>query len=126
MAWVDKPSEQISYFDITSYSALATALLRTAVGLNPELALFGDTKINGLSLGDVNQNGAGPQGVNADDALEMLKYAAGTQDDQAIIDYIENLMVPYMIENAVDYAAYLTEYFGWKPKAAVTTVWTEA
>ena len=93
---------------ISSYSDLATALLRTAVGLNPELALFGDTKINGFSLGDVDPEGAGPRGVNADDALEMLKYAAGTQDDQAIIDYIEGVMVPYMLDRPDTYAAYIT------------------
>ena len=97
-----------SFFRISSYSDLATAFLRTTVGLSPELALFGDTKINGFSLGDVDPEGAGPRGVNADDALEMLKYAAGTQDDQAIIDYIEGVMVPYMLDRPDTYAAYLT------------------
>lgn len=86
---------------------IATALLQAATNLDPGKALFVDVTIDyessTYSLGDVNRN----DDVSSQDALEIQKYIDGVQTDPNIIDYIENALIPYMLNNFSTYSAYL-------------------
>jgi len=89
---------------------VVTALGRAAVGMEPEVSRF-NVEVDGRKLGDIRQNGT----VNIVDALAYLEYSNGVLADQDEIDYIEDVMKPYMIANPATYQDY---YAG-------ETVWTD-
>lgn len=81
---------------------LTEALLRAAVGLQPEKARFDAIVLGSRKLGDIRNNGQ----VTAQDALEMSKYFAGVPQDPEIVDYIENVFSPYIKNNIATYSDY--------------------
>ena len=82
---------------------LPNALLRAAVNLEPELGLFETTEIDGRPLGDIDDNGV----VISFDALQMQAYVEGSLTNQTYIDYIEDVMFPYMLANPSTYSEYV-------------------
>ena len=55
-------------------------------------------------MGDLTDNGL----VGANDALQYAKYIDGSQTDQGILDYINNVFNPYILNNPSPYSNYLT------------------
>ena len=109
--------ERIDYCDVqVRYRAsqenikkelLPEAILAAAVGLEPQATLFEDTEIGGRPLGDIDDSGT----VGAADALDYQKYLNGTLDpntEQDKIDYIEQVLNPYILSNPDTYFEYLT------------------
>ena len=107
-------AERIDYCDVEvkyrgstqniKQELLPEALLRAAVNLQPEQDLFKTTLVNGRPLGDLTDNGL----VGANDALQYAKYIDGSQTDQGILDYINNVFNPYILNNPSPYSNYLT------------------
>ncbi len=89
---------------------VANALVAAAVSVEPAKSRF-DVLVDGRKLGDIEQNGT----VNIVDALDYLLYSESLLMDQDKIDYIENVMKPYMLANPATYQDY---YAG-------GTVWTD-
>lgn len=89
---------------------VANALVAAAVGQEPQKSQF-DVLVDGRKLGDIEQDGT----VNVFDALDYLLYSESLLMDQDKIDYIENVMKPYMLANPATYQDY---YAG-------ETVWTD-
>lgn len=85
-------------------SPVPAALLSAVAGFEPQKTQFSTTKINGRPLGDINNNGT----VNPGDATSYLLWINGTLTDKTQIAYIENVMNPYMIANAIAYSQYVT------------------
>jgi hypothetical protein len=82
--------------------SLADAILRASVNLEPEKTRFEAIVSGSRKLGDLNNSG----GVTPNDALQMLRYFAGVQTDQNIIDYIEGEFKDYLAANQNDYGFY--------------------
>ena len=107
-------AERIDYCDVEikykgstqsiNQELLPNALLSAAINLQPEQTLFEATLVNGRPLGDLTDSGS----VGSFDALQYAKYLNETQTDQDIIDYINDVFHPYMLNNPSDYYAYLT------------------
>ena len=107
-------AERIDYCDVeVKYRAsiqnikqelLPEALLSASVNLQPEQTLFEATLVNGRPLGDLTDSGS----VGAFDALQYAKYINGVQTDQDILDYINNVFHPYILNNPSTYFNYLT------------------
>ena len=107
-------SERIDYVDVeVKYKSssqnikqelLPEALLRASVSIQPEKNLFKDTVINGRPLGDLNNDGL----VTSQDALQYANYLGGTQTDQGILDYIDEVFQPYILSKPSTYFNYLT------------------
>jgi len=107
-------AERIDYCDVEikykgstqsiNQELLPNALLSASIGLQPEQTLFEATLVNGRPLGDLTDSGS----VGSFDALQYAKYLNETQTDQDIIDYINDVFHPYMLNNPSDYYAYLT------------------
>ena len=107
-------SERIDYVDVeVKYKSssqnikqelLPEALLRASVSIQPEKNLFKDTVINGRPLGDLNDDGL----VTSQDALQYANYLGGTQTDQGILDYINEVFHPYVLSKPSTYFNYLT------------------
>jgi len=83
---------------------LETGLLLAIAGQPDEVALFETQTLSGRPLGDVNGNGA----VTAFDALQILKWGQSAEIPAEYTAWIEESMVPYMLENAVRYQKYLS------------------
>jgi hypothetical protein len=60
--------------------------------------------INGRLLGDLNNDGR----ITSADSLVYLKYTQGVSIDPDETDYIENVFHPYILENPVEYAEFIT------------------
>lgn len=107
-------AERIDYCDVEikykgstqsiNQELLPNALLSAAIGLQPEQTLFEATLVNGRPLGDLTDSGS----VSSFDALQYAKYLNETQTDQDILDYINDVFHPYILNNPSDYYAYLT------------------
>ena len=107
-------SERVDYCDVQvkyrgspqniKQELLPNALIAAAVNIQPEQTLFEATLVNGRPLGDLTDSGS----VSANDALQYEKYLQGTQTDQDILDYINNVFHPYILENPSVYSDYLT------------------
>ena len=107
-------SERVDYCDVQvkyrgspqniKQELLPNALIAAAVNIQPEQTLFEATLVNGRPLGDLTDSGS----VGAFDALQYEKYLQGTQTDQDILDYINNVFHPYILENPSVYSDYLT------------------
>ena len=101
--------EQGMWYEMTGLivhpGSMPTALLQAAVRQQPELTLF-SVEINGRALGDINNSG-GARPISTSDASAYVEYNAGVAS-QTVIDYIEQVMQPYMLVNSNTYAAYLT------------------
>lgn len=82
---------------------IPNALLLAGVSIQPQKTLFVDTRINGRSLGDINNSGT----VTSTDSGLYNQWNAGTLTNQTIIDYITGTLNPYMQANPTAYAAYL-------------------
>tara|TARA_R110000868_G_scaffold223318_2_gene475197 strand:- start:3926 stop:6880 length:2955 start_codon:yes stop_codon:yes gene_type:complete len=91
---------------ITNTVPLATGILQASLGAEPGLTLFGNTLISGRPLGDIDNSGT----VTSFDALQALKYSSGALTEQNYLDYINLVMIPYMVENKGTYAAYLPPF----------------
>ena len=85
-------------------SPVPAALLSALVGLQPQRSQFVTTRINNRALGDINNTGS----VDTGDSLSYLRWNNGTLTDAAQITYIENVMNPYMLANAIAYSQYVT------------------
>ena len=83
---------------------LSTGLILAALSGTDEEALFETQTLSGRPLGDVTGGGT----VTASDAVQILKWenSASIPDDQRA--WIEESMIPYMIENAERYRKYLS------------------
>ena len=91
--------------DVIDGAAVAQGILRAAVGANPlDVVLFEDNDIEGRSIGDITNNGT----VSSTDALEYLKYIEGAQTNQTYLDYIHDVMHPYILSNSEAYKDYLS------------------
>ena len=107
-------SERVDYCDVQvkyrgspqniKQGLLPQSLLSAAVNIQPEQTLFEATLVNGRPLGDLTDSGS----VSANDALQYEKYLQGSQTDQDILDYINNVFHPYILENPSVYSDYLT------------------
>lgn len=84
-------------------SIMPNAILRAATSQQPDRALLRDTLIAGRPLADVNNSGT----VTSADAIRYNEYNAGTAASD-VVEYIENVMHPYMLANPDLYAIYLT------------------
>lgn len=98
-AWYE--TEGFSRLSVVS-NLMVTAISRASVNLQPEAELFRTTLIAGRPLADIDNSGR----VTSQDALEYGRYVAGTAT-QPVVDYIEQVMHPYMLMNPGPYAAYL-------------------
>ena len=103
-AWTDIDRSGIDDALVTN------ALVAAATFVEPAKSRF-DVLVDGRKLGDIEQNGT----VNIVDALDYLLYSESLLMDQDKIDYIENVMKPYMLANPATYQDY---YAG-------ETVWTD-
>jgi len=90
--------------------AVANAMIRVAVGLEPETSRF-NVEVNGRKLADIRQDGV----VNILDVQAYFDYIYDELEDQDEVDYINNVMFPYMLANPATYQDY---YAG-------GTVWTD-
>ena len=90
--------------------AVANAMTRVAVGLEPETSRF-NVEVNGRKLADIRQDGV----VNILDVQAYFDYIYDELEDQDEVDYINNVMFPYMLANPATYQDY---YAG-------GTVWTD-
>ena len=107
-------AERIDYCDVEvryrgstqniKQEVIPEALLRAAGNLQPEQTLFEATLVNGRPLGDLTDSGS----VGSFDALQYAKYLNGVQTDQDILDYINNVFHPYILNNPSTYFNYLT------------------
>lgn len=59
--------------------------------------------VNGRKLGDINNDGF----VLSADVLAYFNYANDVEQPQEYVDYIENVMHPYMLANKDDFAPYI-------------------
>jgi len=96
------------------WDATAIGILGAAVGYTLETSLFTTPTINNRSLGDINNDG----NVNITDAIAANKYANDPSlNTQAEIDYIEQVLGPYMVTNSSTYSAYIVGDGLWVSKA---------
>lgn len=92
--------------------SISNAIQRAYAKLEPEETLFKDAEAtSGIPLGNISQTGT----LSFDDVLNMNKYInykylnSGVRpsgDFEALEDYIENTMIPYMLARPNDYAKY--------------------
>ena len=87
---------------------IAYGILGGAIGIQPQLALFGAV-VNGRVLADINNDGSGSRGFTIADSLAYLKWQLQQAQDEAYNTYIENVMNPYMFSNFNTYKTYLTK-----------------
>ncbi len=91
-----------------NFFAAFQGILRAATGIQPDLDLFGVIMPETNNpLGDINQNGD----ITSQDALEMARFANGNLEDQNMINYINNIFVPFLLNNQTDYANYIETDF---------------
>ena len=89
-------------YQIDSGSTLS-GLQKASTKFYPYKDLF-NVVINGRLLGDLNNDGR----VSSADSLVYLKYTQGVSIDPDETDYIENVFHPYILENPVEYAEFIT------------------
>jgi len=89
---------------IKTDDTIPLAILSAAVSTQPEKGLFRDTLINGRPLADLNNSGI----VSSADTLSYQRWQLGIFDTQESINWIQNVMHPYMLANPSTYSAYLT------------------
>ena len=73
-------------------------ILRAAIGTEPQATEF-DVLVNGQKIGDITNNGD----VSAFDASQYSTWLAGTLTNQTYIDYIEDVLNPYIEANLDKY-----------------------
>ena len=83
-------------------TALTLGILKAASKQYPYKDLF-SVSINNRLLGDISNDGR----ISSADALRYQNYAAGTLTDPDEIDYIENVLHPYILKNYIEYAEFL-------------------
>jgi len=88
-------------------------MTRVAVGLEPETSRF-NVEVNGRKLADIRQDGV----VNILDVQAYFDYIYDELEDQDEVDYINNVMFPYMLANPATYQDY---YAGETVWADITT-----
>lgn len=85
-------------------SLMPAAILRASLLQQPEFTLF-SVRVNGRALGDINNSG-GTRPITSADATEYTRYNGGVASP-ATLDYINQVLNPYMLANPGDYSAYL-------------------
>jgi hypothetical protein len=80
------------------------AILKATVGFEPEYTQFIATQINGRSLAAITNSSS----VGVLDFYAYTYWINGTLTNEAQRAYIENVMNPYMLANAVAYSQYVT------------------
>ena len=86
-------------------SKITEMILRAGVNSEPERTLLNTTvtivtsggKVN-VKVGDITRNGS----VSAFDSSKYAQYLAGTLTDADMLDHIENVLHPWLTENASD------------------------
>ena len=117
--------EGITYYAQTNQingTAVVSGIGQAIVGLPTQVNLFITTTIGGRSLADITNNGS----VGGDDLSAYNLWVSGLLTNQTQIDYIENVMNPYMQANPVTYAAYINPntQFSTVPDGAVVSTTT--
>jgi hypothetical protein len=85
-----------------NYESIKTAIQEAIDDIEPGKEKFLTTLLNDKPLGDINQDGI----IDSADIDALTLYIAGTQTNQAIVDYIEKKMTAYMVVNIVNYKDY--------------------
>lgn len=112
LSYSNNPFPYGDYEGTTDYK-IATSLIRAFIGFSDDVALFTTPQaVPGRALGDIVGNNDGL--VTPNDALHMsqyidYKYDGGALDPaltSAMINYIENTMLPYLAERQSTYSIF--------------------
>lgn len=90
--------------DKVRYRNISSQILSANAGTEPQATEF-NVSVNGRKVGDVSNNGT----VSAFDSSLYLTWLHGDLSDQSQVDYIENVMNPYIEENLSKYLYPLIE-----------------
>lgn len=80
------------------FKNISSEILKGASGQEPQATEF-DTLVNGQKIGDITNNGD----VSAFDASMYISWFEGSLTNQTYIDYIENVLNPYIESNLSKY-----------------------
>jgi len=80
------------------FEGIDDQILKAVVGTEPQATEF-DVLVNGQKIGDITNNGD----VSAFDASQYLSWLTGTLTNQTYIDYIEDVLNPYIEANLDKY-----------------------
>ena len=83
-------------------------LLRAAISVEPQATEF-DVLVDGRKIGDISNNGS----VTAFDASQYTGWLLGSLTNQTYIDYIQNVLNPYIDANLSKYTTGYTLGDGW-------------
>ena len=84
----------------TKFKNISSQILKAAAGIEPQATEF-DVLVNGQKIGDITNNGD----VSAFDASMYISWFEGSLTNQTYIEYIEDVLNPYLEANLSKYLA---------------------